>query len=120
MLNRSVLQLTLALIVSVNVFAQSSPNPSSPSNQNPSLESTVKLAVKAMIIDRDLNVKPIPKFVFSLERITDRADKGQTLALTTKVDGTAEMQVPPGRYRIVSARPWTSKASTTHGICNSP
>lgn len=67
--------------------------------------STVKLTVKAMVIDRDLNAKPIPKFVFNLQVVTDQVDKAEVQTLTTRLDGTVEIQLFPGRYRIVSAKP---------------
>jgi S1-C subfamily serine protease len=65
---------------------------------------TVKLTIKAMVVDRDLNVKPIPKFAFSLRPIADQVGKPDQETITTKLDGTIEIQVVPGRYRITSAR----------------
>ncbi|MBI1739724.1 MAG: trypsin-like peptidase domain-containing protein [Candidatus Koribacter versatilis] len=112
MINRSVLPM-LFLAASLGISAQtvSTPSTSSPQNAatrqqlapptNTTDQSMVKLTVKAMVIDRDLNVKPIPKFVFSLEVI----GTGATQLFTTKLDGTVEIQVSPGRYRIASAKP---------------
>jgi S1-C subfamily serine protease len=116
MINRSVLPVVL-FVVSLNVFAQTVSTPSISSNQNAPAQqrlapptntgdqNTVTLTVKAMVIDRDLNVKPIPKFVFSLELITDQVGKAEAQLLTTKLDGTVEIQVSPARYRIASAKP---------------
>jgi S1-C subfamily serine protease len=58
-----------------------------------------------MVIDRDLNVKPIPKFVFSLELVGDQLSNAEVQKLTTGLDGSVEIQLSPARYRIVSARP---------------
>lgn len=117
MFKRSVL-LVVFLVVSFIVFAQTvSPPPMSASQTasppqaqlslptNTDAQTTVKLTVKAMVIDRDLNVKPIPKFVFSLELIGDQLDKTEAQTLTTRLDGSVEIQLSPARYRIVSAKP---------------
>ncbi len=110
MINRSVFPIVL-LILSLNGFAQTVSPPSMASNQTASVQqqlappTSVNLTVKAMVIDRDLNVKPIPKFVFNLELITDQVGKTQVQILTTKLDGTVEIQVAPARYRITSAKP---------------
>jgi len=58
-----------------------------------------------MVIDRDLNVKAIPKFAFKLEPITGQSINSEVLALTTDLEGVAEAQVTPGGYRIYSVRP---------------
>jgi S1-C subfamily serine protease len=74
------------------------------SNPEASQQSTIKLTVKAMIVDRDLNVKPIPKFLFNLQ--PESGQNGlEPVTLTTRVDGTVEVQVLPMRYRISSVRP---------------
>jgi S1-C subfamily serine protease len=64
-----------------------------------------KLVVKAMVIDRDLNVKPIPKFVYNLEGLSNQDSGVGALTLTTRVDGSVEIDIAPGRYRISSAKP---------------
>jgi hypothetical protein len=57
-----------------------------------------------MVVDRDLNVKPIPKFLLSLQAVENQGGIG-ALTLTTKVDGALIVQVPPARYRITSVKP---------------
>jgi S1-C subfamily serine protease len=109
MLNRVALQLVI-LILSTSAFSRVC----LPSILNPLQEQTsaqklpqpaaVKLTVKAMIVDRDLNVKPVPKFSFSLQPIPHQ-EGSEPLTLATKVDGTLDVQVVPGRYRIVSVKP---------------
>ena len=69
----------VVLILALGARAQTSPiappAPSPPSDTVPSAQPVaVKLVVKAMVVDRDLNVKPIPKFVFSLQR-TEQAEQ---------------------------------------------
>jgi hypothetical protein len=77
MINRLVFPIVL-LILSLGGFAQDVSPPSMASNQTASAQqqlappTSVKLTVRAMVIDRDLNVKPIPKFVFNLELVTDQ------------------------------------------------
>ena len=59
-----------------------------------------------MVVDRDLNVKPIPKFAFTLQPSSGQS-VSEPLTATTKVDGTVEMQVVPAQYHIVSVKPLT-------------
>lgn len=109
--------LIFALLFSTSGLAQVvAPQPPSSNPQLPSQglaaplveegkQGITKLTVKAMIVDRDLNVKPIPKFVLTLEPEGSGSGAKEALTLTTRLDGTAEVQVPSGRYRIVSAKP---------------
>lgn len=105
MINRSIFAVVFILF-SLRGFAQTASPQSGQQELGPlmSVGDQVTLTVKAMIIDRDLNVKPIPKFVFSLQR-TDQDGNGDAQTLTTKLDGTGEIHLPPARYRIVSAKP---------------
>jgi len=65
-----------------------------------------KLTIRAMVVDRDLNVKPIPKFVFNLEPTSNHSGS-ETLTITTGVNGIGEIGVLPARYRISSVRALT-------------
>jgi S1-C subfamily serine protease len=59
---------------------------------------TSKLKVRAILVDKDLNQKPVPKLSVTLTR----ADKDGTEPVTVKTgfDGTAELQLSPGNYRL--------------------
>ena len=119
MLSHAGFRLSAVLILGVSVLAQT--NPISSSVPSPSPEkvtsaqpSAVKLVVKAMVVDRDLDVKPIPKFVLSLQR-TDGEGETIVSTLTTRVDGTLDTQVATGRYRIASVKPLNFEASIRLG-----
>ena len=62
----------------------------------------VKITIKAMIVDRDLNVKPIPKFTFAFQ---DEETGKEVSTVTTRLDGTAEVEISRAHYRVVSVRP---------------
>jgi putative serine protease PepD len=80
-----------------SLIAQSDMNP--PSAPSP----TAQLVVKAMVVDRDLNVKPIPKFVFTV-RGTNPAAQSES-SVTTGLDGSAKATLPTGTYEVRSASP---------------
>jgi hypothetical protein len=52
--------------------------------------------IRAVLIDKDLNPKPVPKLVVTL-RAAGGAAQAQPLSLTTGFDGLAEARVPRGR-----------------------
>jgi S1-C subfamily serine protease len=110
MSNRLTVRFLLLLILSIRAFAQISPSQSATPDQQTlakaesTQQSLVKLTIKAMIVDRDLNVKPLPKYVFSVQATEDQS-AAEVQTLTTKVDGTLEAQVAPGRYRVASVKP---------------
>lgn len=81
------------------------PSPAPPTQAPAAQAGQAKLIVKAMVIDRDLNARPIPKFVFTLEPLSVQGNTVGALSLTTKLDGSAEIDILPGSYRISSAKP---------------
>ncbi len=99
-MRKSYLLFVLVLLLTRVLTGQTSDPRATASDTN-----TSKLTVKALVIDRDLNAKPIPKFVFNLQVVTDQVDKAEVQTITTRLDGTVEIQLFPGRYRIVSAKP---------------
>jgi serine protease Do len=65
--------------------------------------STVNLKLHIVLIDRDLNQKPVPNFVVTLQRAD--SPSAESAELKTGLDGKAEKNLPPGRYRITSLKP---------------
>lgn len=67
----------------------------------PAQEQNAKLTIKAALVDKDLNVKPVPKLVLSL-----RSTQGGTVInAVTGFNGTAEVKLPAGQYHVTSAQP---------------
>ncbi|MBZ5697555.1 MAG: serine protease [Acidobacteriia bacterium] len=64
---------------------------------------TVKLKIRAVLVDKDLNQKPAPRLTLVVVRY-DVADAEPATAKTS-FDGTAELQLIPGRYRITTPEP---------------
>ena len=64
---------------------------------------TAKLRIRAVLVDGDLNQKPAPRLTLRVVR----ADGGSGGAITimTSFEGTAEVQLSPGRYRVSTPEP---------------
>lgn len=70
----------------------------------PAQEATVHLKVRAVLIDKDLNLKPVPKFSFTLQKLP--ADPAvPPMAMKTGLDGVTEADLPAGRYQLVTPEP---------------
>src|SRR5882762_7881351 len=63
---------------------------------------TVKLKLRAALYDRDLNVKPLPHLSVKLVPATPGT---QPIAVQTTLDGVVEVDVPPGKYKVVTEKP---------------
>jgi S1-C subfamily serine protease len=61
-----------------------------------------KLKLRVVLVDKDLNQKPVPFLVVTL---LPAAPANPTLELRTALDGTAEQQVPLGRYAVTTPKP---------------
>jgi S1-C subfamily serine protease len=59
--------------------------------------------IKAILVDRDLNQKPVGKSKFTVVPVEGPATPA--VDLTTDFDGNAEIMLAPGKYRIVSVQP---------------
>jgi len=59
----------------------------------------VRVRIRVILVDQDLNQKPVPFFVVSLKSAAKAAE------LKTGLEGTAESQLPPGRYTVSSPKP---------------
>jgi S1-C subfamily serine protease len=64
---------------------------------------TSKLKVRAILVDKDLNQKPVPKLSVTLVRAGGNA----TEAITAKTgfDGMAELELSPGKYHLSTPEP---------------
>lgn len=64
---------------------------------------TAKLKVRAILIDKDLNQKPVPKLTFVLAPFDGPV--GDTTTGKTGFDGNGELQLAPGKYRLSTPEP---------------
>jgi len=68
----------------------------------PAFAQDAKLSLRAALVDKDLNVKPIPKAQFKL---TSLDTPTRSLEITTGFEGTAAAQLAPGKYQLTSEHP---------------
>lgn len=59
----------------------------------------VKLRVRVILVDQELNQKPVPFLAISLKNGAKSAE------VKTGLDGTAETNLPPGKYTIATPKP---------------
>jgi hypothetical protein len=59
----------------------------------------VKVRVRVILVDRELNQKPVPFLAISLKSGAKSAE------VKTGLDGTAETNLPPGKYTIATPKP---------------
>jgi len=64
---------------------------------------TVKVNLHIVLVDRELNQKPVPWFHVTLRRRDSR--ESEALDLKTSLDGTCERAVPAGRYELTTPQP---------------
>lgn len=64
---------------------------------------TAKLKVRVILIDKDLNQKPVPKLTFVLAPFDGPV--GETITGKTGFDGNGELQLAPGKYRLSTPEP---------------
>lgn len=60
---------------------------------------SVKVHVRVILVDKDLNQKPVPFFVVDLK------SAAKTVEVKTGLDGNVETQLPPGKYNVSSTKP---------------
>jgi len=63
----------------------------------------VKVNLQIILVDRDLNQKPVPWFHVRLRR--KDSQNPQVFELKTKLDGKCEIAVPAGQYELATPRP---------------
>jgi S1-C subfamily serine protease len=62
-----------------------------------------RLKVLAILFDKDLNQKPVPKLAFVLAPF--EGPVGETITGKTGFDGAAELRLAPGKYRLSTPEP---------------
>jgi len=65
-------------------------------------EDRVPVKIRAILVDKDLNPKPVPKLVVNLQAAKNSVQSQQPNTLTTGFDGLAEAQLPLGRYHVTT------------------
>jgi S1-C subfamily serine protease len=63
----------------------------------------VSVQIKAILLDRDLNQKPVGKSKFTI--ISFGGQSPATTDVTTRFDGVAEVSLSPGKYHVISVQP---------------
>jgi len=66
-------------------------------------EDTVAVKIRAILVDKDLNPKPVPKLLINLQSI-DPSSQAQPSSVTTGFDGLVETRLPLGRYHLTTPR----------------
>lgn len=72
---------------------------------------SVKVKIRAAVYDHDLNLKPVPHLELtfrSLDKDRDKdkdGEKAEPTVLQTTLDGTAEVELAPGLYRVFTSKP---------------
>jgi S1-C subfamily serine protease len=64
---------------------------------------SVKVKIQVILVDHDLNQKPVPHFQVTLQRVDKTGS--EPMEWKTGLDGTAENSLAAGRYKIVSPKP---------------
>ena len=64
----------------------------------PAQQSSVKVRVRIVLVDKDLNQKPVPFLVVSLKGVVKTAE------VKTGLDGTAETSLPRGIYAVTTPK----------------
>src|SRR5215467_9851029 len=59
----------------------------------------VKVHIRVVLVDGELNQKPVPFLLVSLK------SGARSVAVKTGLDGTAETNLPPGKYTITTPKP---------------
>jgi hypothetical protein len=59
----------------------------------------VKVRLRVILVDRDLNQKPVPFLLVSLK------SGAKSIDVKTGLDGTVEAQLPPGKYTLTTPKP---------------
>ncbi len=68
------------------------------------------VTVKVTIVDKDLNLKNVPKFALIVRKVNDPAFAEHRLS--TSADGSATISLEPGSYVVVSAKPLAFEAKS--------
>jgi len=72
---------------------------------------SVPVKVQVLLVDKDLNQKPVPRFGLVLRRIDDRSTPSAT-EVKTGLDGVAQVQLAAGRYLLSVVQPLEFQSKT--------
>lgn len=61
---------------------------------------TSQLKIQAVLVDKDLNLKPVPRLSIMLQ-----PENGEPATLRTSLEGIVEAELEPGRYHLTTADP---------------
>lgn len=75
----------------------------------PAQTPSVKVKVRAALYDRDLNMKPVPHLALTFRNLDQ---SGPETPIQTSLDGTAEVELTPGKYQITSGKPTEFQGKT--------
>ena len=89
MLRKVAISISTLLFLTVTGYAQDAPK--------------VPVRIKAMLLDRDLNQKPVGKTKFTVIPFDPPAPA--TTDVTTNFDGVVDVSLAPGKYHVVSVQP---------------
>jgi S1-C subfamily serine protease len=94
--------LPLALAVSAQVVPAPPAGSGATGSALPAAPAPLRLIVRAALVDKELNVKPIPRLALKIYRT---ADPNSITQVRTALDGTVSVELPPGAYRMESVQP---------------
>ncbi len=69
----------------------------------------LRLIVRVALVDQELNVKPVPRFALRVYSVNGSTSP---IEIRTALNGTAEVEIPPGNYRVESIRPLTYRGKS--------
>jgi S1-C subfamily serine protease len=65
----------------------------------------VKVNVRVALYDHELNLKSVPHQEMAFRSLEKDQEQAEPTILQTTLDGTAEVQLPPGTYRVSTSKP---------------
>lgn len=71
---------------------------------SPAQENGHTIRIQVALVDKDLNIKPVPKLAISVVP-ADPQSSTAPVTVTTGFDGTVSAVVPDGKYRVLTLRP---------------
>ncbi len=74
-------------------------------------QAVLKLRIRAALVDQNLNIKPVPKLELEL-RTVGAPPGAQPVRVSTGFDGTAEIEISAGSYRVTTPHPVEFQSKT--------
>ena len=76
------------------------------------------LKIRVVMVDGDLNQKPVPRLLLKVERVD--VPTADAAAIRTSFDGTAQVTLAPGRYRVSTTEGSNTTRSDMPGVRRLP